>query len=455
MKLIKERFFTPTLATSLIVASCLVIVGMCTYLVLKPPVAKRSSVETQQFNKSGVLIKNYNISYPTFRVEKVDVTLRNYTIHKVNEFLKRFGTNNPKAYLTVGYSILHYDSKTVTVLFREKIEEPSTPHDETHALMTFDLETQKQLTLGDIFKERGPAQTLIARLLHDYFKYVTPGVLSYQEQKNLQQFTFTHVRDYILDDDAIILYLNPQALGSEKEQATISIKKEVLHGTLRDMYASVSPSTTRNIEPPTYAINTLPPTDKAIDPNGKMIALTFDDGPGVLTSQLLDALKQYGVRATFFVIGRQVPTYESTVRREAVEGHEIGNHSWAHPNLTRLPPEQLQQQINDTQQAVKNATGGYVPKVVRPPEGAYNENVLAFLRTLGLSVELWNVDTQDWLYRDTQVVYNRIMASAADGRVILLHDIHQSSVDAALRAIPELVSQGYQLVTISELHQYR
>ena len=449
----------PSLAIILLVASGLVFAGICLYLMVSPKsIARRAAPDTGQVTKHDTFVKNYDINYPIFHRAAVDMTLRNYGTHQADEFLQKLKNTapDPNTYLTLKYTILHYGALSATVIFHKSEQLPGQPVVRSQERMTFDLQTQKLLTVTDLFKDATVAGPLLGRILHDYFQHDKPGVLSAPEIEQLTHFQLAATQEYVLDDDGLILYVNLHAPMAETEKVAIRIKKELLADILNTPFVAFDSSLIQgNIEPPTYAIETIPYHDVTIDPNGKLLALTFDDGPGNLTAKLLDTLKRYSARATFFVIGRQVPSYASVVQRTVSEGHEVGNHSWNHANFTLLSHGQLQQQIGDTQQAVQRATGGYSPVLMRPPEGAYNGAVAAYLQSQHLRMELWSVDTLDWLNRDAQVVYNRIMAGAGDGRVILLHDIHSTSVDAATRAIPDLIAQGYQLVTVSQLHQYR
>jgi peptidoglycan/xylan/chitin deacetylase (PgdA/CDA1 family) len=386
------------------------------------------------------------------------MALRNYVTHRVEDFIRVLGAqvDDPSNAVTIKYSIVHYGTHTMTVVFHEQrtiVGKPITVMDKT---LSFDLQTQKELALSDVFKSMPSAEMLLSKVVHDYFQHDKPGIVAPSELERLQKLTMDDVDSFILDDESIIFHLNVHRPGEKEASEPISIKREILADALNTAF--IAPD--RNVidveqETPVYSINTMPQHDVVIDPSAKMLALTFDDGPGVLTPKVLDVLKKYGAHATFFLIGRQVPAYGAIVQREIKEGNEVGNHTWSHPNLTGLSYAAMQQQVGDTQRVIQEATGGYTPKLMRPPQGAYNAAVAGFLQSQGLRMQLWNVDTLDWLNRDAQVVYGRIMAGAADGKVILVHDIHPTSVDAVTRAIPDLVAQGYQLVTVSQLNQYR
>lgn len=183
----------------------------------------------------------------------------------------------------------------------------------------------------------------------------------------------------------------------------------------------------------------------------KVIALTFDDGPGPYTAHLLDILDQYGAKATFFLIGSKVSGQASVVRNIQARGHQLGNHSWSHPELPKLSVDQIAGEIDRTNEAIRQASG-VKPSILRPPYGAVNGVVLEQLRARGMSSILWSVDTRDWADRNSQIVCSRAVAGARPGAVILMHDIHQTSVNAVPCILSSLKQQGYSFVTIQQLN---
>ena len=183
----------------------------------------------------------------------------------------------------------------------------------------------------------------------------------------------------------------------------------------------------------------------------KTIALTFDDGPGPYTEKLLDILDKYDAKATFFLIGSKVSGQASVVRSIQARGHQLGNHSWSHPELPKLSVDQIAGEIDRTNEAIRQATG-VKPSILRPPYGAVNGVVLEQLRLRNMSSILWSVDTRDWADRNSQIVCSRAVAGARPGAVILMHDIHQTSVNAVPCILSSLKQQGYSFVTIQRLN---
>jgi len=179
-----------------------------------------------------------------------------------------------------------------------------------------------------------------------------------------------------------------------------------------------------------------------------VIALTFDDGPhGVYTHTILDTLKTYGAKATFFTLGSQVNVHPSVVKRAKEIGCGIGSHSYSHPNLAASSGSKIQNEIRSTVSAVQNATGS-APTLFRPPYGNHTATVRS---QAGVPLILWNVDTRDWESRNAQAVVQHVLSYASDGDIILMHDIYASTAEAVKILVPALIKRGFRLVTVSEL----
>lgn len=179
-------------------------------------------------------------------------------------------------------------------------------------------------------------------------------------------------------------------------------------------------------------------------------AITFDDGPGAHTARLLNALKQYDAKATFFVVGNRVANNKSLIQRMINEGHEVGNHSYSHRDLRKLSDANVINQLRNTNNAIAAITG-MNPKVMRPPYGAFDRRVTRLAKQEGLALVLWTPSPQDWKYKDSDYVYNYIINNVKPGSTLLLHDIHKTTVDGFIRALPVLTERGIKLVTVSEL----
>ena len=188
-----------------------------------------------------------------------------------------------------------------------------------------------------------------------------------------------------------------------------------------------------------------------VDPSKPMVALTFDDGPSQYTAGILDSLEKYHSRATFFEVGYRVNQYKDTVLRIDQLGCEIGNHSYDHASLGNASASKIRSEISKTDARIKAVTGKK-PTLLRPP---YGNRGSSLKQNAGKPMILWSIDTRDWESRNADKVCRIVMNQVSDGDIILMHDAYSSSRDAAKRIIPALKRKGYQLVTISELAQYK
>lgn len=185
---------------------------------------------------------------------------------------------------------------------------------------------------------------------------------------------------------------------------------------------------------------------------GNYVAITFDDGPSSsLTPQVLDILKRHGASATFFVLGDNASRNPSILARAVAEGHEIGNHTYSHIKMSGSSQDTVCSEIERTSAIIQSATG-VSPRVMRPPYGATNGNLVNLMfNKYGMRSILWNVDTNDWRHPGVSVVVKRAVGGAKPGSIILLHDIHSSTLAAVEGIVTGLQARGFKLVTVSQL----
>lgn len=189
-------------------------------------------------------------------------------------------------------------------------------------------------------------------------------------------------------------------------------------------------------------------TAPALDPDKKYISLTFDDGPNPITTpRLLDILSEKNVKASFFMLGQNVVNNPDLARRVATEGHEIGNHSYSHPNLVALDTESIRTQVLETDRAIALSTGR-IPTDFRPPYGSVNK---AAAEIIGRPIIQWSVDSEDWKTKNTQKIINRVMKTSYGNSIILMHDIYPESIDAVPQIIDSLRREGYEIVPVDVL----
>jgi len=192
------------------------------------------------------------------------------------------------------------------------------------------------------------------------------------------------------------------------------------------------------------------PFDKGADFDGsgrKLIALTFDDGPGKFTEELLDGLKERGAKASFFLMGRKIEKHPELVRRMYGEGHLVGNHTWSHPSFFTTPLADIQSELSETAALIESITGER-PEYYRPPYGYYYGSLLKEIDSVAV---LWSDTPRDWVNIDADYICDYLVENARDGAIMLLHDTKAATVPAVLRAIDILSEQGYKFVRVDEL----
>lgn len=196
------------------------------------------------------------------------------------------------------------------------------------------------------------------------------------------------------------------------------------------------------------------PVYRKIKNDGHKIALTFDDGPHPrYTPQILDILDEYNIKATFFVVGVNAKYYPKALQMIAERGHEIANHTYTHPHVSRIDQEKLKREVEDCETEILSLVDERT-KLFRPPEGMIDENMLAALSVLDYKVVLWNIDTRDWAHTPAPKISEHVINNISDGDIILMHDYigKNSPTPEALRLfLPILIEKGYKFVTISEL----
>lgn len=190
----------------------------------------------------------------------------------------------------------------------------------------------------------------------------------------------------------------------------------------------------------------------------KVIALTFDDGPHPSqTPQILDLLKQYHAKATFFVVGKKVKLYPDVLKREVDEGHEIANHTYSHAFLSKRT--NMKNEMNKAEETIFSAAGIRC-QLFRPPGGFYNENLVSIAKQEGYKMIMWSwhLDTRDWNKPGVNKIVNKVLNNASSGDIVLFHDYvegRNQAIEALKMILPELEKRGYRFVTVSELLTFR
>jgi peptidoglycan/xylan/chitin deacetylase (PgdA/CDA1 family) len=184
-------------------------------------------------------------------------------------------------------------------------------------------------------------------------------------------------------------------------------------------------------------------------PVQKQVSLTFDDGPSLRTTpRVLDILKKYKIPATFFVLGQRAQAHPQLIRRLIKEGHVVANHSYSHPQMTKLDSHAQIREIQKTHDAIAPLSTEPI-KWFRPPYGSYNKKIEQLVAQKGMTVVLWNVDPQDWQRKKSSTdICHSVVDQVRPGSIILLHDIHERTVNALEKMIQSLLNKGYTFVPL-------
>ena len=230
---------------------------------------------------------------------------------------------------------------------------------------------------------------------------------------------------------------------AERDQYWLNAKHEVYKSTL-ELIAQHQTELARGIR-----------YDKILrgDPRRREIALTIDDGPHPLyTPKLLQILKQNGVHATFFVVGEQAERYPDLIRAEVAAGNEVGNHTYDHVSLVKIPPEYIDIEITACGDVIKRITGK-TPHLFRPPGGEYNKEVAESVEALGYKLVLYSDDPGDYAQPGTKLIETRTLNTIGNGGIILLHDGSAQTLTILPQIIQRLKSRGFQFVTVDQMLQ--
>ena len=349
---------------------------------------------------------------------------------------------------TIGYQVTHNTSEALSIVVNIKQDMNGAHPASMTQFWTFDKKSGEVVGLADFTEQSDEA----AEAIISAAKNSISQTIKQRQQPEIDLNEIINkeaLSNFIITNNGNSLAwplgqasLLPSSYGELTITVPISSVSKYLQNPTARKFANIP----KPAEKPKPAPTTPTPTVA-----NKTIALTFDDGPGPYTEKLLDILDKYDAKATFFLIGSKVSGQASVVRSIQARGHQLGNHSWSHPELPKLSVDQIAGEIDRTNEAIRQATG-VKPSILRPPYGAVNGVVLEQLRLRNMSSILWSVDTRDWADRNSQIVCSRAVAGARPGAVILMHDIHQTSVNAVPCILSSLKQQGYSFVTIQRLN---
>ena len=299
----------------------------------------------------------------------------------------------------------------------------------------FNPKTSKSITIEDVFENDVNRLTDISEAIQEQL-YNDPKIKDYLFLEEVTKHTepiWNNFQKFALTDDSLTFYFNEYDIAAGAAgipTATVPLDK------LDKLLATE------------FKIKEEIDANKETAQKNKQVALTFDDGPEPkVTTQILETLKKYDAKATFFMLGSRVEYYPEIAKDVQAAGHELGNHTWNHPNLVKANAKKITDEINNTSTIIEEVTGQKAT-LFRPPYGSFNDTVS---EKSDLPIILWDVDTLDWKHRNPGQLLAAVKKSTRDGSVILMHDIHQSTADGLEAVLAYLKEEGYVFVTVSEL----
>ncbi|WP_051758400.1 polysaccharide deacetylase family protein [Rossellomorea vietnamensis] len=277
---------------------------------------------------------------------------------------------------------------------------------------------------------------------------------------------FVQLPDIMTTNDEMIQTIRTRLQGQPNAKMQEALKDPAswnwtLNGKALTLYFNeIEEAGPTRVEVPIHAIlpylddktaDDLEVAEASIGMEEKYVAITFDDGPDPhVTPRILNVLKEHDVKATFFMLGSQAEKYPAIAKSVAEAGHEIGNHTDHHKDLTKIGREQMAQEVLASRQKIMDATKE-IPVMLRPPYGAINRDVETVADDNGTSLVLWSVDSLDWKNKNAAAINSVVQKEIAPGAIILLHDVHSTTADALPTLLTTLEKEGYHFLTVSQL----
>lgn len=412
---------------------------------------------------------SYALQYPQVPQKSVNEHITQVITQMKTDFEKEYDTlakqveqkktaNKETAALLVGYESYVNPDGIATVAF-QKTEQAINQHAVPAIWQTvsFNTENGNSITAADIFRDEY-REKASAYAINYFEKNETYAPALFGDYRTVLGADSDIYNRFALTKDSVIFYINKyEILPASFGAIRLEIPKSELYGTfLTDpIITPAEKLTPAKVVKPAEVIQNIANGNnsaRVIDPKKPMVALTFDDGPAPkATNAILDTLEKHHVVATFFDVGYRVEQYPDVVKRAASLGNEMASHSYDHKNFEKLTPQQIQADVKKVNAAFEKA--GVTPTLFRPPYGSTNSTVS---QNIPLPIVTWSVDTLDWKTRNTQSILQEVQkAGNLDGKVVLMHGIYDTTAAAVEQMVPSLIEQGYQIVTVSELLQYR
>ena len=381
------------------------------------------------------------INYPITGINNLDNIIKNDIEAIYSEFknnYENFNSLTEKSELNIDYTYNVINNNYINICVKIFINSSKLNNPQLYIkTYNYDISKNKEITVENIIDNDNLNKITLylnKELINNYYKYID---LDKIKQKIIPNFN--NYNQFTFDNNRIIFYFNPDEITNSYYDI-ITIKVPISKFQYKFNINSKEEKTVSK------EINT---KTKIIDPNQKVVAITFDDGPSKYTNDIIEYLNKENACATFFILGNKVEIYQDTLKKAIEYGNELGNHSYNHKWLTKLETNDLMFQIAQTQTTIQELLN-YKPNIFRPTYGSINNKIR---NNIELEIILWNIDTMDWKYKSVDKIVTRATKNIKDGDIILMHDTYERSYKALIKIIPILKEQGFEFVTISELKE--
>lgn len=417
-------------------------------------------------SKSEIIYKNnykIDINYPVFNNKKVNDTISKIVEEEKKIFLETIDEDaNYENELNVNYSYSIKDKVYSVHLRSYSYTGEDAKYYRNDNVFYFDSVKNKELSVDDLITDKKFYEVL----KDECYEYLDKqNKFSLYEKEQLNDALLVDSGNYeliIFSEDSIYIIFTPHTISPYDGEISIPIKYDNVKIYLNNTYFSsldiketnqeISEDEQTEEEQEVEEETFVRIRDYKQFEGKKLVALTFDDGPAYnKTETLLNAFKERDVRVTFFVLGEFAVKQPNLLKRAYDEGHTIGSHTYDHKSLKKLNDEQLSYEIDYTNQVLKDIIGEDI-KFLRPPYGSYNQSIL---NKVDMSFILWNKDTEDWALRDADKLAEYLVNNIEDGDIVLMHDIHQPTIDGVIKALDMLEQEEYAFVSLEELIAYR
>lgn len=443
----------------------------------KPPeISKEESTKESAF--PGILIKSevsndeyspYSIQYPQSKVESFNAQIKKYIDEQLGTYLiamqenKRVGSKTPGE-LNISFEIFPHTSGSYSFVMITGTYIGGANGYTSFNTIHYHPASGEVIEIDDLFGHEESNLIKLSTLVRDNIKKdpsLKDKVLE-DEMLLATEPKWSNFEKFALIEDTLVVYFDEYEIANGAagapiiavplaeliEQLVAPYKPKVPVDSLHKTPVEAV-SGDEDVEEDEQSNETEVQVDEQTgNTKKKQVALTFDDGPDPkVTPKILATLAKYDAKATFFMLGSRVEFYPEIAGDVLEAGHELGNHTWTHANLTNMASDAIIEEVSRTNNIIEQSTGS-APTVFRPPYGAFNDDML---NILSLPVVLWDVDTLDWKHRDATQLLASVKSSVHDGSTILMHDIHLSTAQGLESVLAYLTSEGYTFVTVSEL----